>query len=165
MWISLNWKKSILYAYNLNIRFKCWHGNFSSDHCSLLGLTSKDGITWYDVLTLTFVCKSTMSCIDNIYPWNRMNKVTKQRKWEIWDLRQWIFRQSPSQRYVYNCYNYVRYRITVFFCGCKFLRLVSKIGTCNFCDFIFCDFTPWQSDFYSLDDMKKIRVNLKTPLF
>ena len=60
---------------------------------------------------------------------------------------------------------YQIYRITGFFCGCKFLRFVSKIGTCNFCDFIFCDFTPWQSDFYSLDDMKKLRVNLKHPAF
>ena len=57
------------------------------------------------------------------------------------------------------------YRITGFFCGCKFLRFVSKMGTCIFCDFIFCDFTSWQSDFYSLDDMKKLRVNLKHPAF
>ena len=42
------------------------------------------------------------------------------------------------------------YRITGFFCGCKFLWFISKIGTCNFCNFIFCDFTPWHSDFYSL---------------
>ena len=45
------------------------------------------------------------------------------------------------------------------------MRFVSKIGTCNFCDFIFCDFTPWQSEFYSLDDMKKLRVNLKHSAF
>ena len=58
------------------------------------------------------------------------------------------------------------YRITGFFCGCKFLRFVSKIGTCNFCDFIFCDFTPWQSDLYSLDDMKKTsRVTLNALIF
>ena len=58
-----------------------------------------------------------------------------------------------------------KYRITVFFCGCKFLRFVPKIYTFNFCDFIFCDFTTRQSDFYSLDDMKKLRVNLKHPAF
>ena len=57
------------------------------------------------------------------------------------------------------------YRITGFFCGCKFLRFVSKIGTCNFCDFIFCDFTPWQSDLYSLDDMKNFLCHLKRPDF
>ena len=44
------------------------------------------------------------------------------------------------------------YRITGFFCGCKFLRFVFKIGTCNFCDFIFCDSTPWQSDFHSFKE-------------
>ena len=57
------------------------------------------------------------------------------------------------------------YRITGFFCGCKFLRFVSAIGTCNFCDFIFCDFTPLQSVFYCLDNMKNLRVNLKHPRF
>ena len=55
------------------------------------------------------------------------------------------------------------YRITVFFCGCKFLRFVSKIGTCNFCDFIFCDFTPWHSDFYSFE--KKTSCQPDTPRF
>ena len=66
-----------------------------------------------------------------------------------------------------NWYNLfiIQYRITGFFCGCKFLRFVSKIGTCNFCDFIFCDFTPLQSDFYSLHYMRKLRVTLNTPLF
>ena len=60
----------------------------------------------------------------------------------------------------------ISYRITGFFCGCKFLRFVSKIGTCNFCDFIFCDFTPWQSGLYSLDDMKKTsRVTLNALIF
>ena len=54
---------------------------------------------------------------------------------------------------------YFHYRITGFFCGCKFLRFISKKGTCYFCDFIFCDFTPWQSDFNSLDDMKNISIN------
>ena len=65
---------------------------------------------------------------------------------------------------LFYCIN-LNYRITVFFCGCKFLRFVFKIGTCNFCDFIFCDFTPSQDDFYSLHDMRKLRVTLNNPLF
>ena len=55
--------------------------------------------------------------------------------------------------------------IQIPFCGCKFLRFVSKICTWNFCDFIFYDFTPWHSEFYSLDDMKKIHLNLKHSAF
>ena len=50
--------------------------------------------------------------------------------------------------------------MTGFFCWCKFLRFVSKIGTCNFFDPIFCNFTPWRSDFYSLDDMKKLHQSI-----
>ena len=55
------------------------------------------------------------------------------------------------------------YRITGFFCA-NFCDLSPK-WVHVFCDFIFCDFTSWQSDFYSLDDMKKLRVNLKHPAF
>ena len=68
-------------------------------------------------------------------------------------------RERLTQYRQYFSHLTVVYRITVFFCGCKFLRFVSKIGTYNFCDFIFCDFTPWQSDLYSLDDMRKLLVS------
>ena len=56
------------------------------------------------------------------------------------------------------------YGITGFFCGCKFMRFVFRVHVI-FVTLFFCDFTPWQSDFYSLDDMKKLHVNHKHPLF
>ena len=57
------------------------------------------------------------------------------------------------------------YCITVFFCGCNFLPFLNKICSCNFCNFFFCNFTPWQYSFYSLDDIKKLLVNLSHPDF
>ena len=52
--------------------------------------------------------------------------------------------------------------ITVFFCGCTFLRFVSQIGICNFFDFIFLRFHTMAVRFLFCG--KKLSI-LNTPLF
>ena len=56
------------------------------------------------------------------------------------------------------------YRITVFFCGANFCDVTTK-HVHAILRFLFCNVTPWQFDFYSLDEIKNLLVNPKHSSF